>query len=75
MTMSWVDCHSYTSATCTVFSQINTATFICAEVRRLFEGGVYLRAAFISLATRFVSNSDFLDAPIKRAYSTIFSIS
>ena len=41
-------------------------------MRRLFEGGVYSRAAFINLATRFVSNSDFLDVPIKRAYSTFF---
>ena len=38
----------------TVFPRSNTAAFIfsrCFEVRRLFEGAVYLRAAFINLST------------------------
>ena len=38
----------------TVFPRLNAAVFIfsrCFEVRRLFEGGVYSRVAFINLST------------------------
>ena len=53
----------------TVFPRINAAAFInsagCGG-----EGGVYSGAAFINLATRFMSNSDFLDAPLQRAYAS-----